>query len=180
MILRKLSFWINAERIGPDLPLTHLLLYSKRLGQWLSKRKFYQFGVNSEIRPFSYCVETKKISIGDHVIIRPGTHLFASNSNEFKVHIRICDYALIGSGVHIYVSNHNYKDSTKAIFHQGHSLVKPVVLGKGSWIGANAIILPGVTIGENAVVGANSVVTKDVPDRGVAVGNPAKVVRIVS
>ncbi|RYY14386.1 MAG: acyltransferase, partial [Chitinophagaceae bacterium] len=52
-----------------------------------------------------------------------------------------------------------------------------VVLKKGCWIGANAIILPGVTIGENSVVGAGSIVTKSIPDRVVAVGSPARVVK---
>ena len=48
---------------------------------------------------------------------------------------------------------------------------------RGCWVGANAIILPGVTIGENAVVGAGSVVTKSIPDKVVAVGNPARIIR---
>ncbi|WP_158660377.1 DapH/DapD/GlmU-related protein [Limosilactobacillus fermentum] len=50
---------------------------------------------------------------------------------------------------------------------------------KNTWIGATATILSGVTIGENAVVGAASVVTKDVPDNAVVVGNPAKVIRTI-
>ena len=53
----------------------------------------------------------------------------------------------------------------------------PVRIKRGAWIGARAIILPGVTIGENAVVGAGSVVTKDVPDNSVVVGNPAKIIK---
>ena len=56
---------------------------------------------------------------------------------------------------------------------------RPVLLKKNSWIGAGAIILPGVTVGENSIVGAGSVVTKDVPDNTIVVGNPAKVVRNV-
>jgi len=51
------------------------------------------------------------------------------------------------------------------------------VLRKGCWIGANAVILPGVIIGENSVVGAGSVVTKSIPNGVIAVGNPAKVIR---
>ncbi len=54
---------------------------------------------------------------------------------------------------------------------------KPVRIGRNCWIGAGAIILPGVTIGDNAVIGAGSVVTKDVPDGVVAVGNPCRVLR---
>ena len=56
---------------------------------------------------------------------------------------------------------------------------KPVLIRKGAWIGAGVTILPGVCIGKHAIVGAASVVTKDVPDYAVAVGNPAKVVKML-
>ena len=54
---------------------------------------------------------------------------------------------------------------------------RPVVLKRNCWIGAGAVILPGVTVGENSIVGAGSVVTKDVPDNTVVAGNPAKFVK---
>ena len=53
----------------------------------------------------------------------------------------------------------------------------PVHIGNNVWIGANSVILPGVTIGDNSVIGAGSVVTKDIPANVVAVGNPCKVMR---
>jgi acetyltransferase-like isoleucine patch superfamily enzyme len=56
----------------------------------------------------------------------------------------------------------------------------PIVINRNVWIGSNATILPGVTIGENAVVAAASVVTKDVPDNSIVVGSPARVVRYLS
>ncbi len=63
-------------------------------------------------------------------------------------------------------------------FYERHIVIcKPVLIKKFAWIGARVTILPGVTIGEYAIVGAGSVVTKDVPDYAVAVGNPAKVVK---
>ena len=54
---------------------------------------------------------------------------------------------------------------------------QPVHIGNNVWIGANALILPGVTIGDNSVIGGGSVVTKDIPANVVAVGNPCKVLR---
>ena len=57
-------------------------------------------------------------------------------------------------------------------------VIKPIVICDGVWIGARAIILPGVTIGEGAVIAAGSVVTKDVPSWAVVAGNPAKVVKV--
>jgi maltose O-acetyltransferase len=53
----------------------------------------------------------------------------------------------------------------------------PITLGDGIWLGANALVLPGVTIGENTVVGAGAVVNRDLPAGVVAVGNPARVIR---
>lgn len=60
------------------------------------------------------------------------------------------------------------------------SFGKPVTIGDDVWIGANCTILPGVTIGDGSVIGAGSVVTKDIPERVVAVGNPCRVLRPIS
>lgn len=59
------------------------------------------------------------------------------------------------------------------------AIAKPITLGDNVWVGGNASILMGVTIGNNAVIGAGSVVTHDIPDNAVAMGNPARVVRFV-
>ena len=56
----------------------------------------------------------------------------------------------------------------------------PIRIGNGVWVGANSVILPGVTIGDNAVIGAGSIVTKDIPANVVAVGNPCKVMREIT
>lgn len=99
--------------------------------------------------------------------------LFATNDASIEIE----DNVLIGSGTHIYVSNHEFRNPNVDIIHQGHSHGKKVVLQKGCWIGANVTILPGVIIGKNAVIGAGSVVTKTIPSRSLAVGNPARVIK---
>jgi acetyltransferase-like isoleucine patch superfamily enzyme len=58
-------------------------------------------------------------------------------------------------------------------------MTKEIVIKKNAWIGARVNILSGVTVGENAIVGTGSVVTKDVPDNAIAVGNPARVIKII-
>ncbi len=56
----------------------------------------------------------------------------------------------------------------------------PVTIGNNVWIGANSVILPGVSIGDNTVIGAGSIVTKNIPSNMVAMGNPCKVTRVIS
>eukprot|EP00833_Pecoramyces_ruminatium_P004500 jgi/Orpsp1_1/1178532/evm.model.c7180000065691.1 len=58
-------------------------------------------------------------------------------------------------------------------------MTKKIHIKKNAWLGARVCVLPGVTIGENAIIGTASVVTKDIPDRAVAVGNPAKVIKTI-
>ena len=77
---------------------------------------------------------------------------------------------LIAANVSLITNNHDPYDRQVL-------LCKPVRIKRGAWVGANATILPGVTVGEYAIVAAGSVVTKDVPDYAVAAGNPAKVIK---
>ncbi|PTB31260.1 acyltransferase [Photobacterium phosphoreum] len=175
-LLDKYKFDIHGDRLGPDLPFTHWRLYFNKLSDKLCKKKFKRFGLNASFRPGAYAITCSQISLGNNVVIRPLTMLFASSIDPNGT-ITIEDNVLIGSGVHIYVSNHEFKNNNKDIFSQGHQSALPVFIKKGAWIGANSIILPGVTIGTNAVVGAGSVVTKDIPARTVFVGNPAMKIR---
>ncbi|UAM96763.1 acyltransferase [Polaribacter litorisediminis] len=83
-----------------------------------------------------------------------------------------------GLGQHVFVSgfNHGFSDGTKNSSQQPLQ-VKPTVIGEDSHIGANSVVLAGVTIGKRCQIGAGSVVTKDIPPFSVAVGNPARVIK---
>lgn len=177
-IVSKFRFWLREDRIGPDMPLTHWLLFSNRLAKRLCNAKFAQFGEGSSVRPGVYAVACKKISIGNLVTLRPGTMLHA-DPRTGGAGITIEDKVLIGSSVHIYVDTHAFDNPDIPIYDQGFYDSKPVVLKEGCWIGANTVILPGVTVGKNAVVGAGSIVTKSVPDYVVVAGNPAKILKSV-
>lgn len=72
--------------------------------------------------------------------------------------------------------NHNYEDVSLPIHVQGVSTA-PITIGDGTWIGANVVVLAGVSIGKNCVIAAGSVVTKNIPDYSVALGNPARVLK---
>jgi acetyltransferase-like isoleucine patch superfamily enzyme len=174
-VLETLRFWWRADRLGPDLPFTHWRLYAKLSMVSLCQRKFQFFGDNAEFRAGAYAICCSRIRIGRNVVVRVGSML----SGDPNGTITIEDDVLLGPGVHVYVDNHRFDDPAMPIIAQGYSPSKSVVIKRGSWIGANSIILPGVTIGENAVVGAGSVVTKSVPDRSVVAGNPAKIIRYI-
>lgn len=90
--------------------------------------------------------------------------------------VSIGNNVLIGPHVVIHSLNHVYQDAGCLIRLQGH-VKRPVVIEDDTWIGAAAVILPGVHIGKGAVVGAGSVVSKDVPAFGVVVGNPAVLIK---
>tara|TARA_R110002050_G_scaffold264581_2_gene405483 strand:- start:675 stop:1223 length:549 start_codon:yes stop_codon:yes gene_type:complete len=178
--LNKRRFDKKADRLGPDCPFTHWRLFFKKTSRKLCEKKFGHFGIGSEFRPYAFAINCSKISIGDKVVIRPGSMLFADIREPEKGKIIIEDHVLIGSGVHIYVSNHKYGALNTTIMNQGHFNAENTILKKGCWVGANAILLPGVTIGHNSIVGAGSIVTKDVPDNVVVAGNPAKVLKVIS
>lgn len=82
----------------------------------------------------------------------------------------------------VYISDHvhRYSDGEQPILSQGVDKIAPVLIRRGAWLGQNVVICPGVTIGAGAVVGANSVVNSDVPDRCVAAGSPARVVKKIA
>ena len=86
--------------------------------------------------------------------------------------VTIEDGVMLGPEVGLFTVNHEPKN-IRVIF------TKEIRIKRNAWIGARVSILPGVTIGENAIVGTGSVVTKDIPDNAVAVGNPARVIKII-
>lgn len=88
--------------------------------------------------------------------------------------ITIGDYTMIGPNVTIVTGTHPILPALREKLYQFNL---PVHIGRNCWLGAGVIVLPGITIGDNVVVGAGSVVTHDLPDNVVAVGNPCRVLR---
>jgi len=109
----------------------------------------------------SHLVAAQKITLGDDVVVSWGVTIVDHNSHSLNADIRKNDVLAWGQGE---------KDWTDID-------IKAVTIQDKVWIGFNAIILKGVTLGEGAIIGAGSVVTKDVPPYSIVGGNPAKIIR---
>lgn len=124
---------------------------------------------------------------GTHIHL--GTWVFVNFGATFldAGEIHIGDNTAVGPNVQFITATHPVRPEERFVPGNSHPMVpfdviniaRPIHIGTHVWIGAGAIIMPGVTIGDGAVIGAGSVVTRDVPARQVAVGNPARVIRSV-
>lgn len=111
-----------------------------------------------------------RVKLGYNVFINRGTYITARGP------ITIGDNVIIGPGVLINSGMHRYMQQDMLIRDQGHR-IQPIHIGNDVWIGANAVIMPGVTLGDGCVVGAGAVVTHSIPANAVAVGVPARIIK---
>ena len=176
------------------------LIYNKMILAY----RHVKYGKNLQIRGKIFCVSNSKdgIVIGDDVVINScrksnpiggdtKTQLFARGNGKIQIgngcgisnatlfaeeSIILGDDVIIGGSTKIYDTDFHWLDLGKRIREPG-GITKPVEIKTGAFIGSHCIILKGVTIGEESIIGAGSVVTKDVPDREIWAGNPAKFIR---
>ncbi len=110
----------------------------------------------------------KNITVGKNVFINSGCHF------QDQGGITIGDGALIGHHVVLATLNHDFSPEKRSTLHPA-----PIVIGENVWIGANATVVPGVTIGNGSIIAAGAVVTKDVPENVVVGGAPAKIIKML-
>ena len=158
---------ISPERIfiGDDVwlgPGSLLLPVTRAPGQplWpVSKPRTYQQNFEPKIVIGNRVTATASLTLGAHeAIIIEDDVMFAGN-------------------VHLTDGFHGFENVDEPYKYQPITRIAPIVIKRGCWIGQNAVILPGVTIGEMCIIGANSVVNRDIPARSIAVGVPARVIR---
>ena len=140
--------------------------------QSLLKEMFAEIGEGCYIEPPFHA------NFGGHHV-HFGNYVYA-NFNLTMVddtHIYVGDSTMFGPGVIVATAGHPILPELREKVYQFNM---PVHIGKNCWIGAGAIILPGITIGDNTVIGAGSVVTKNIPSGVVAVGNPCRVLREIN
>lgn len=112
-----------------------------------------------------------KISIGHRVWATRGVHIAAYRE------IVIESDVLIAANVFISDALHGYVTANTPYMYQPRGRIRPVRIEYGCWIGQNVVVMPGVTIGRLSIIGANSVVTRNIPARCIAVGAPARVIK---
>lgn len=112
-----------------------------------------------------------KITIG-HRVTSTGNLTLAA-----MCEITIEDDVMFASNINITDGLHGYETANEPYKYQKLFRIAPIVVKHGCWIGQNVVVMPGVTIGELSIIGANSVVTKNIPAKSIAVGAPAKVIK---
>lgn len=148
-----------SDDLGRRTDILDRLLGSRGEGVWIAAPFFVDYGEN--------------IHLGRNVEINMNCVFLDCNT------ITVGDFSGIGPGVHIYTVFHPVNPSERLSPETSfwRSRTAPVRIGRNVWIGGGSIVLPGVSIGDETTIGAGSVVTRDIPARCVAVGNPCRVIR---
>lgn len=129
----------------------------------------FSLGKSSVVESFS-CINN---AMGDVLI---GHHTRIGLNNTVIGPVKIGNHVNLAQGIIVTALNHNFDDKDKLIDEQGVT-VNEVIIDNDVWIGANAVILPGVHIGKHAIIAAGAVVTKDVPPHTLVGGVPAKIIK---
>lgn len=126
-------------------------------------------GDTAGMQPPFHCDYGANIQLGEKVFFNFGCVVLD------VCEVKIGSFTLFGPAVQLYTATH----PMNAALRRTHELGKPITIGSDVWVGGGVIVCPGVTIGARAVIGAGSVVTRDIPEGMLAVGNPCRVIRPV-
>lgn len=142
----------------------------QELRRSLLKELFSEGGDSVWMQPPFFCDYGSNIVLGQRVF-------FNFNCIVLDVcQVTVGDFTLFGPAVQIYTATH----PMNAELRRKQEFGRPVVIGSDVWVGGGAVICPGVTIGSKTVIGAGSVVTRDIPGRVFAAGNPCRIIREIA
>lgn len=136
---------------------------------WVCSRLFESAGPGLNVHHGAAFGLGRNIRVGDETNIGIDAYINGRGG------VILGDNVLMGPEVMIYTGTHTFSHPVMPIRRQPMRYA-PVTIGNDVWLGARSIILPGITIDDGCIVGANSVVTKDLPPRSIAVGSPARVI----
>jgi len=170
---RKLFYYFNRKRyrfLSPQAYVQKLLRVDGKENISIEKNVVIQAMTWIAAVPLTNA-STCHLLIGEGSIIGHFNHIFATGEIEIGKNVLTADKVFITD------NQHEFRDINLPIHAQGIKQLSKVKIGDGSWLGENVCIL-GASVGRNCVVGANSVVTKDIPDFCVAIGSPARVIKM--
>lgn len=178
-----IAAWIFRKMQGAELFLTlrrlraegqqiaHTATFGERVQLRIDPRARLRIGERTQVLADSWVIAHPENTLVLEEDVFISQHCTVSGS------VRIGSNTLIGGFVTIIDGNHVFDDTSKAIREQGGEQ-RPINIGSDVWIGSNAVILQGVTIGDGAVVAANATVTHDVPAGAIVGGTPARIIRM--
>lgn len=182
---KKLNYLLQTLRRNPSEVLRLL-----SVGLTTAKFRYVKrcVGPGTTVEPQTKIINSANVRIGQGCLLKEAVYIRAGLEGRVIIKdraainsfcriyghgsVEIGEDTQIGPGSLITTTDHDYHDALKTRY-------KAVRIGREVWIGANVTVLPGVTIGDRAVIGAGAVVTKDIPARAIAVGVPARVIRMI-
>ncbi|MDX6589922.1 MAG: hypothetical protein QOI84_1196 [Solirubrobacterales bacterium] len=151
---------------------------------------FIRYPVEGEVLE---ALDEGRLRIGAGTLLEPGCWLTMAPEAEIEIgegcflnrntmiaaqgRVAIGDHTMFANGCFVGDAEHRFDDPEKPITWQGFTSKGPVEIGSNCWFGVNCVVTSGVRIGERCVIGANSVVNRDLPDRVIAAGAPARPIR---
>jgi acetyltransferase-like isoleucine patch superfamily enzyme len=162
--LRAAMWRLRGARIGPKSRIGRNCVITRPQGLSTGERVQLEHGVYLKM-------------VGDEAAIAIGAHSFVGFGAELDValELRIGSHVLIAPGC--FITDHGHAHRAGAPIDTQGNVARAVRIGDDVWLGAHAVVLPGVSIGDGAVVGAGAVVTRDVPAGAIVAGVPARVIR---
>lgn len=161
-------------KLGPEIVRSARLCWqinttdptSPKIKTLLDKLFHGQVAADASFMPPLHVLDGSKVKIGKNTHLNYNTTLMSADQ------ITIEDNVKIAANCQFLANNHDPYDREKL-------LCAPIVIKNNAWLGAGVSVLAGVTIGENAIIGAGAVVTKDIPANAIAVGVPARVIKMI-
>ena len=173
MDIKNLPYYKPAQKLSDQIIHSSSKRKMTKLGFIIKKIRNYRLGKKALSHPVNNvrikCHRKRGVHIGSGVMIGIGCVL----DHAFPEYITMEDNTALAGNVYIICHSNPYEHFKGKLL----SYVAPVIIKKGSWVGVNATILPGVTVGENSVISAGAVVSKDVPPNTIVAGNPAAVIK---
>jgi acetyltransferase-like isoleucine patch superfamily enzyme len=187
----ELKLWLQKWRWyeGNTLPWNHARIH----WEMLRRGAFARWPVHGNVLE---AMREGRLEIGANTLLEPGVWITAPAPARIRIGagtflnlgvmvaaldlVEIGDHCMFANGCFITDADHRVDDPHRPITWQGFRSRGPTRVGDNVWCGANVVITSGVTVGERSVIGANSVVTRDVPARSIAVGAPARVIRQIT